>query len=284
MISSVGLWWVAVLVAGLPGTWAAGSDAALRQVRAQHSSVELIVADEEPDRERGLWIGVRFRLDPGWHIYWKNPGDSGLPPSVNWQLPPGVRAAEFEWPAPERIPVDPLVNYGYSGEAVLPVRLTFSCEFPSGTMKIGASLRWLVCHETCIPDKASLQILLPLGEPDRRQLPEWRRQVMEARNKVPRPLPKSWKTGAVSRAEVFVISVRMDRPAPEKALFFPSDVGQVNDSAPQEVVAVGRDLKITLRKSDQLSSEPRALRGVLTFPTGESYAAEFPLRPDEGAR
>ncbi len=284
MVGKGGSWRFIGVAVCLLGVWTAEGLGVPRQVNAKHSTVELITAGEKPDKGGGLWIGVRFRLEPGWHIYWKNPGDSGQPPSVSWQLPSGARAAEFEWPAPERIPLDPLVNYGYSREVVLPVRLTLSREIPSGRLAIGASLRWLVCHDVCIPDKASLQLSLPLGETERRQLPGWRREIEEARNRIPRATPQSWEAGAVSRPEVFMVSLKMNQPAPGRAVFFPADVGQIDDSAPQEVIAVGRELRITLRKSDQLSSEPRVLRGVLTFPNGEAYAVELPVGSDSGGR
>jgi thiol:disulfide interchange protein DsbD len=284
MVGNGGVWRVVGAFVCLLGAWTAEGLAVPRQVNARHSTVELITAGERPDKDGGLWIGVRFRLEPGWHIYWKNPGDAGQPPSVSWQLPPGGRAADFEWPAPERIPLDMLVNYGYSRDVVLPVRLTLSREIASGAMRIGASLRWLICHDVCIPDKASLQLSLPLGDTERKQLPDWRKGIEEARNRVPRALPQSWEAGAVSRPEVFVVALKMDRPAPGRAVFFPADVGQINDSAPQEVIAVGRELKITLRKSDQLSSEPRVLRGVVAFPNGEAYAAEVPVGSDADLR
>ncbi|MGB5670617.1 MAG: protein-disulfide reductase DsbD domain-containing protein, partial [Sedimenticolaceae bacterium] len=60
-----------------------------------------------------LWLGLRFELIPHWHVYWRNPGDSGEAPRVDWQLPGGWRAGNIHWPTPQRIPVGPLVNYGY---------------------------------------------------------------------------------------------------------------------------------------------------------------------------
>ncbi len=62
------------------------------------------------------WIGVRFLLEPGWHLYWRNPGDSGTPPMLLWTAPAGVTVGDVEWPAPERIPLGSLVNYGYHGD------------------------------------------------------------------------------------------------------------------------------------------------------------------------
>ncbi len=86
-----------------------------------HVRVELIAS--QAALGPGMWLGLRFDLDPDWHIYWRNPGDSGGPPEATWVLPPGLQVAEFEWPAPSRFEVGGLINYGYHGSVVLPVAM-----------------------------------------------------------------------------------------------------------------------------------------------------------------
>jgi DsbC/DsbD-like thiol-disulfide interchange protein len=68
-----------------------------------------------------FWVGVRQRIDPGWHTYWVNAGDSGEPMTIDWQLPSGVSAGPVAWPHPHRIPVGPAMSFGYTDEVVLPV-------------------------------------------------------------------------------------------------------------------------------------------------------------------
>lgn len=113
-----------------------------------------------------LWAGLRFELIPHWHIYWRNPGDSGEPPRVRWELPTGWQAGDIRWPVPQRIPVGPLVNYGYAGETTLLVPLQVPETLPdspseSGPVRIAADLSWLVCREECIPESGRLEIALP---------------------------------------------------------------------------------------------------------------------------
>src|SRR5688572_25988657 len=70
----------------------------------------------------GFIVAAKFDLNPdGWHIYWKNPGDSGLMPEVKWTLPEGVEAGAFKWPAPHAIPLATLMNYGYEHQVVFPM-------------------------------------------------------------------------------------------------------------------------------------------------------------------
>mgnify|MGYP003580090220 CR=1 FL=1 len=69
-------------------------------------------------------VGLHMKIHPGWHTYWRNPGDSGIATTIEWILPQGYAAGDIQWPLPERYTVGPLVNYGYGGEVVLPVAIT----------------------------------------------------------------------------------------------------------------------------------------------------------------
>src|SRR5436305_15214723 len=89
---------------------------------APHARVELISLQATLHPGSGLQLGIHFILEPGWHIYWTNPGDSGQPPSFKWQLPPGFNAGEIQWPRPERMQSSAeLTDYGYHDEVLLPV-------------------------------------------------------------------------------------------------------------------------------------------------------------------
>ncbi len=98
---------------------AAGTPAA--PVEVPHARVELLAARTAAEPGRPLLVGLRIEHEAGWHTYWKNPGDSGMPTRIQWQLPEGWSAGPILWPAPERIRVGPLANFGYEGELLLPV-------------------------------------------------------------------------------------------------------------------------------------------------------------------
>src|SRR5438105_15915740 len=88
----------------------------------QHARVELLAAPAAS--KQSLLLGIHFLFDPGWHIYWVNPGDSGQPPSVTWHLPAGFEAGEIDWPRPQRIVDSPqIVDYGYQDDVTLLVPL-----------------------------------------------------------------------------------------------------------------------------------------------------------------
>jgi thiol:disulfide interchange protein DsbD len=267
----------ALVACVLAGVVASAQGTPPRRASALHVEVGLITSEPVLMAGRDVWLGVRFQLDPEWHIYWVNPGDSGGPPTVLWEAPAGVSVGDFEWPAPQRIPLGPLVNYGYTGDVVLPFPVKATAAAAGKPATLVASLRWLVCHDVCVPGRARLAITLPVAEADRGQTEAWRRSIGDARGRVPKPAPAAWKATARSTGADFSLVVTMDRPAPSSAVFFPLEVNQVNESARQDIGASGRQLRLTLRKSDQLGALPRILKGVLALPDGRAFVVEAPV-------
>ena len=105
-----------------------------------------------------LTVALRLAMDRGWHTYWQNPGDSGLPTTLAWKLPAPLRAGPIQWPAPQVLPVGPLVNYGYEGEsaAVDRYRDDRRRRRSADRSRWQRAPDWLVCKEVCIPEGADL--------------------------------------------------------------------------------------------------------------------------------
>jgi thiol:disulfide interchange protein DsbD len=115
-------------------------------------SVTLLSETASVEPGASFWVGLRQRIAPGWHTYWTNPGDSGEPPTVEWALPPGWAAGPLVFPQPERVPVGPLMSFGYTREVVLLTRLTAPPDLPMGLpVSLRAHAAWLVCELICIP-------------------------------------------------------------------------------------------------------------------------------------
>jgi DsbC/DsbD-like thiol-disulfide interchange protein len=154
---------VASLCVLLACTMPAGT-ASAEAVVADHLEVELLSENSALVPGRVVWLGLRLKHAPQWHTYWINPGDSGLPTKLTWTLPPGYKAGEIVWPVPQRFQVGDLYNFGYDGNMMLPVPITVPTDAAIGaTAQLGVEARWLVCHEECIPGKASLHIELPVA-------------------------------------------------------------------------------------------------------------------------
>ena len=113
-----------------------------------------------------LWLGLQLQHQPHWHTYWRNPGDSGLPTELTWQLPAGVKALPLIWPAPKTIPIGPMANFGYEDTVLLVTPLQIDKGFkPSAslsTLDIQLHANWLVCKQECIPQEGDFQLSIPL--------------------------------------------------------------------------------------------------------------------------
>lgn len=111
-----------------------------------------------------FWVVVRLKMDPRWHTYWINPGDSGEPTKIKWNLPTGFEAGPIQWPHPQRIEVPPLVSFGYEGEAALLVRITPPRDLKlAERVTLAAHVNWLECEELCIPGEAPVSAVVQTG-------------------------------------------------------------------------------------------------------------------------
>lgn len=134
---------------GLAGSWSWAAE----RIEAPHVTVSLISPDRLLEKNRSALIGFRFQMEPHWHVYWKNPGDSGAAPKFQIEVQ-GGHAGPVLWPIPKRLPLGDLVNLGYEGEVVLPLELQVAA---GEDVKVTAKLEWLVCREECVPGFATLE-------------------------------------------------------------------------------------------------------------------------------
>ena len=105
-----------------------------------------------------LRLGVHLTQDPGWHTYWKSPGDIGLPTDITWGLPAGTTAAPYQYPVPHRYDVQGIISYGYDEQVLLFTELRLPADLPAGDHTLSASVAWLVCEVMCIPGSAELAL------------------------------------------------------------------------------------------------------------------------------
>ncbi|HZD93688.1 MAG TPA: protein-disulfide reductase DsbD domain-containing protein [Candidatus Sulfotelmatobacter sp.] len=252
--------------------------ATAQKAAARHSQVELLAQPAAIMPGTEVQLGVHFVLDPGWHIYWVNPGDSGQPPSLKWQLPPGYTAGEIQWPHPERMqPTPQLADYGYHGDVLLPVTLHVPSSATAGaSVQVTAEAKWLVCREVCIPEKAQLQLTLPVAM----QVKENQQAAslfVRAAKLLPKPMPRAWKTTVKPEKDDFILTLQTGKKI-SKADFFPLDSDQIDNPAPQKLQTLPTGARITLKKSDLLLKPIQTLRGVLVLPSDVAYRIEAPVR------
>lgn len=154
---------------------------------AGHTRASLHIETPTVAPGQTVWAAVRLEMDPGWHTYWKDPGDSGMATRIRWQLPPGFTAGEIQWPRPEIIRIPPLTDYGYHGEAVLLVPITAPDRIKENSVVLSARVDWLECKEICVPGKAELSVTRPVTGSPTPPAPESARFFAAARSKLPSP-------------------------------------------------------------------------------------------------
>lgn len=108
-------------------------------------------------------IGITISSEKHWHTYWVNPGDAGLPTTIDFQLPKGVKIGEAIWETPEKISFAGMANYGYEGSNILTFPVEISDDFSETLLKISAEVKWLVCKEECIPGSRKISIEIPVS-------------------------------------------------------------------------------------------------------------------------
>jgi DsbC/DsbD-like thiol-disulfide interchange protein/cytochrome c biogenesis protein CcdA len=244
----------AVLLA--PVAAQAASQVTTPQVRAE------LVAHAPDGIEPGkpVWLGLLIEHQPHWHTYWKNPGDSGLPTTLEWQLPPGWSAGDIHWPTPRKLPIGPLMNFGYDGRLLLPVPVQVTQPPTDGLLKIQLKAEWLVCKDVCIPESGVFTLELPAQAATAGHAALF----AAAPASQPQPVPGASGSARVDGADL-VVDVKGLPPAWQgKTLdFLPETPGVINNAAPPQAVWAGDRWTARIALDPQRSDAPTMIPAVL---------------------
>jgi DsbC/DsbD-like thiol-disulfide interchange protein len=254
-----------------------GSTASAQSTHIPHGTIELISEENGIAPSHAFTLGFKFKMDSGWHIYWVNPGDSGEPPRLTWQLPAGLTAGEIKWPAPRKMGASTIVNYVYDGEVLLMVPVRAAADVSaSSSEKLGASVKFLICSDQmCVPGHAELSLALPVKVQVSADAAT-AGLFAAARARLPKAAPANWKFSGHSEKDSFVIDIQAGGPI-RQGYFFPLQESQIDNAAAQ--IAAGRPsgLRLTLRKSNELTKPLSNLKGVLELPDGQAYIVDVPI-------
>ncbi len=238
-------------------------------VRVDNAEAELVAATDAVVPGQPLTVGLRLKHDPHWHTYWTVPGDSGLPTTLTWQLPAGFAAGPIEWPVPRRLPLGPLVNFGYEDEVLLPVQVSVPAQVPAGPMlQLAARADWLICKDVCIPGGADLTLALPV----RSEAGPSRHAALFAatRAQIPQPLTLEQATATIEVARIrFAHKTTGELRQLE---FFPLDEARIEPSAPQTLRNEQGVAALYLAAAQPVAGEFKQLKGVLVANGGPAAA------------
>ncbi|MDX6766203.1 MAG: protein-disulfide reductase DsbD family protein [Candidatus Methylacidiphilales bacterium] len=243
---------------------------------APHTTVEAMADTNAIVPGVPFTVAVRMKMEPHWHTYWKNPGDSGLATTIQWALPEGFTAGPILWPVPKRIEASGLVSYGYEGEVVLLTELTPPAQLKTGQkITLKARVDWLECEDICVPGNTEWSLVLPVStqaQPQRTPLFEQARSHL--------PVPASFSPVFEDLGGQWLLrAILPDAPQILSAWFFP-DAGESLDHAQKQELETRQspargELRLRLPKAGNIQSP--AFSGVLLVETpAGSKAYEIP--------
>nr|AEQ20372.1 thiol:disulfide interchange protein [uncultured bacterium CSL1] len=263
---SIILLFFSALIQPLPASAQFGGDI------APVSSAELLSENTTIAPASHFHGALHLKLQRGWHTYWRNAGDAGLPVSLKWTLPTGITVSDIKWPAPVPIKEGPITTYGYYDEVILPFQIDVAAQVaPGSRVRLEGRADWLACENTCVPQSAALALELPVAD---LAVTDDTGKVTIAHALARRPLPTTrdaqvqWSGQAV-QITLPLAELKHDSPVKD-ALFFPDQPGWMNNSAAQSHTVIGDTLQLTLARDSAATEQPENIQGVLavTFADG----------------
>ncbi len=252
-------------------------------VRTGHAQAELVSEQAVLAAGERFTVALRLKMDEHWHTYWRHPGDSGLPTAIKWILPEGFRAAAIQWPTPQRIPVGPLMNYGYEDEVLLLIEIEPPANL-TGTVNLQARADWLICREQCIPEGADLSLRLPVAAKS-----EIDAKVSAAFAKTRALMPvalSGWRSAALQQENQLELLLHAEKTPAGKLsglYFFPDREGMVEHSAAQtqRKTADGYALRLTASNQAKLTRLSGVLVAELSDRLGrQAWLVDVPVKQD----
>jgi thiol:disulfide interchange protein/DsbC/DsbD-like thiol-disulfide interchange protein len=225
-------------------------------------------------------VGLRQKLAPHWHTYWKNPGDAGAPPEITLRLPDGASAGEILWPGPDAISVGPVRNFGYETEIVLPITVTVPDTVkPGQTFSVEADANWLVCEKQCIPESGRFTLDLPVAATPVPASGDVAAAFAATDARLPMASP--WAARLTQEGSALALTVEgsdLSADAVKAAFFYPADWGVITHAAAQQLTVEAGRLHLALEKG--LAFNPEAgVTGLLAITDGGGQTRWFDIAP-----
>ena len=189
---------------------------------ASNSKIILVSESTTLQPKDSLYLGIKFELEKDWHTYWENPGDAGEGAVIKWSLPDGVSTSEILWPGPERIPVDPLMTFGYNNEVILLTKISTSdkIDFP---IELNAQVSWFTCKDICIPQDGNVSIVINEGELTKSNDYAEIKQYVD---KLPKEFLENYKVEKLE--EKYFLQSTLENNKFDSIYFFPREYGLID--------------------------------------------------------
>ena len=246
-------------------------------VKAEHLTAELTKLRPQIAAGGTLEAGLILTLEENWHVYWINAGDSGEAPKITWTLPAGITADPMQFPPPARLPLGPLMDFGYENQVGFPVVLHAASSLKPGVVHLDARVSWLVCAAQCLPGKANMGLdltVVPGPLPD----PPLVGALGAAINSLPKPLPANMSATAAGDAKRIGLTLHTGS-SQTQAQVYPLDGDQIDNAAPQGVEPIKDGVRVVLVRASSSPGLPKSFHGLIELGGGENYVFTVPVTP-----
>jgi DsbC/DsbD-like thiol-disulfide interchange protein len=245
--------------------------------KSEHVRARLIPEVKSIQPGKPFCIALWLKMDEHWHTYWKNPGDSGLPTKIEWNLPEGFVSGSIQWPYPKMFKESDLVSFGFEGEVFLITRIEAPKTIKPGTnAKLSASVDWLVCKDSCLAGHADLMIKMPVKDTNPKINRRWANHFKETRKRLPKT-SSDWKMKASANENHILIHINQTSELKgelRRVEFFPEQAGIINYSGSQNLKRLDDGYILEVQRSSLATKLPSRLKGLLLFPEGWSNSRE----------
>lgn len=223
------------------------------------------------EENRIIPIGILIELEKDWHIYWRNPGDSGMPTSIDFDLPNGITVSEIKWPAPKAFEYDGLASYGYEKEVLLLADLSVPENYNLSSIEITANLKSLICKDVCIPFNTTVSTEIDISK-------EFKSEnrisglFFEARNNLPEVKHNiDFSVKIDDELITLIIQNPEINPAEIESLYFlPYDNGIFKNSIDQKFIQNENKIELMVEFDHFRIEEPKEIYGLLVYVFGNS--------------
>lgn len=224
-----------------------------------------------------FYVALRLEMNKHWHTYWKNPGDSGLPTEIKWNLPEGFVPGDIQWPIPQKFETPTAVSFGYEGEVFLITKIAAPEEIRSGSnVKLAASVEWVVCNDSCIPGHSDLTIEMAVKDEEPKKNSKWADQFRKTRKNLPKTF-SDWKINASKNKNQILIQITPPswfKRELKNITFFPEQIGIIKYSASQNLKRSEDGYIIEIQRSNLSTKIPAQLKGLLFSQKGWSKSGQ----------
>lgn len=255
---------------------------------AHHTQVKLILSATAAKPGETIFAGVDMKMDPGWHTYWKNPGDAGSATKIEWTLPPGVSAGAVQWPLPKKLPPAEVTTYGYEDETVLIVPITLAKTLTPGDVDLSAKVSWLECKDVCVPASQNVDAKLAVGDEtkpsaDAETIDAWRARTPQTNNSY--SFQAAWEKPADGDTRPLIISHGPDAAANsikyDSVDFFPDAYDNFEILPATEVLSeLSSDIRLRKVVKKFSGDWPAEIGGTVVIESGGSrygYDVQLPI-------